>query len=43
VLSSSITLDEKRENNILKSFKNIEELLKFCKTQNYEKIWGNRW
>lgn len=39
VLSSSITLDEKRENNILKSFKNIEELLKFCKTQNYEKIW----
>ena len=39
VLSSSIIIDEKKENNIIKTFDNIDNIIKFCNTKNYEEVW----
>ena len=39
VLSSSITLDENREKNILKSFLTIDDVLKWCNDKKYDEVW----
>ena len=38
ILSSTLTIDTK-ENNIVKSFANLEILYEFIKTKNYDEIW----
>ena len=39
ILSSSIIIDEKREDNIIKSFDNIDNIIKFCNGKNYQEVW----
>lgn len=39
ILSSSIIIDEKREDNIIKTFDNINSIIKFCNSKNYEEVW----
>lgn len=39
ILSQNIKLDYKQENNIVKTFKNIDSLMKFIKESNYDKAW----
>ena len=39
ILSSSIIIDEKRENNIIKTFDNIDSIIEFCNTKNYQEVW----
>ena len=39
ILSSSLEVDEKKNVNIIKSFSNIELLLKYLQNKNYETIW----
>lgn len=39
ILSSSIIIDEKRENNIIKTFDNIDSIIKFCNSKNYQEVW----
>ena len=39
ILSSSIIIDEKRENNIIKTFDNIDSIIEFCNSKNYQEVW----
>jgi dihydrofolate reductase len=39
VISSTLSLDENRYDNNVKSFKNIKVLDEYCKTQNYDDVW----
>ena len=39
ILSSSIIIDEKREDNIIKTFDNINSIIKFCNSKNYQEVW----
>tara|TARA_Y100001935_G_C17250588_1_gene480760 strand:- start:6 stop:554 length:549 start_codon:yes stop_codon:yes gene_type:complete len=39
ILSKSLIIDKKIDTNIFKSFYNLDSLLKFIKTKNYENIW----
>ena len=39
ILSSSIIIDEKREDNIIKTFDNINSIIKFCNSKNYQQVW----
>ena len=39
ILSKSLTIDDKLDNNIIKSFENLENLLKFIETKNYDDVW----
>ena len=39
ILSSSIIIDEKSECNIVKTFDNIDSIIKFCNSKNYEQVW----
>lgn len=39
VISSTLSLDENRNDNKVKSFKNIKEVDEYCKTQNYDDVW----
>lgn len=39
VLSTSLIIDKKQDNNLIKSFDNINELMIFLKNKNYKKIW----
>lgn len=39
ILSSSIIIDEKREDNIIKTFDNIDSIIKFCISKNYQDVW----
>ena len=39
VLSTSITLDETHDNNIVKSFQSIEDVNEFCEKKNYDDVW----
>lgn len=39
ILSSSLEIDEKKNGNIIKSFSNIEKLMKYLQNNNYETIW----
>lgn len=39
ILSSSIIIDEKREDNIIKTFDNIDSIIKFCNSKNYQEVW----
>lgn len=39
ILSSSIIIDEKREDNIIKTFDNINSIIEFCNTKNYQEVW----
>ena len=39
ILSTSLIIDKKNDNNISKSFNNLDNLLNFTKTKNYENIW----
>ena len=39
VLSTSLQLDKKYNNHILKSFHDIELLLQFIQSKNYNKVW----
>jgi len=39
ILSKSLIIDEKTDNCLLKSFNNLDSLLNFTKTKNYENIW----
>ena len=39
ILSSSIIIDEKRENNIIKTFNNIDSIIEFCNSKNYQEVW----
>lgn len=39
ILSSSIIIDEKREDNIIKTFDNINSIVEFCNSKNYQEVW----
>ena len=39
ILSSSIIIDEKREDNIIKTFDNIDSIIEFCNSKNYQEVW----
>jgi dihydrofolate reductase len=39
ILSKSLIINEKTDDYILKSFNNLDSLLNFTKTKNYENIW----
>lgn len=39
ILSSCIIIDEKREEHIIKTFDNIDSIIKFCNTKNYQEVW----
>lgn len=39
ILSSSIIIDEKKENNIIKTFDNIDSIIEFCNSKNYQEVW----
>jgi len=39
ILSKSLNIDDKLDDNIIKTFKNLENLLNFIKTKNYDNIW----
>ena len=39
ILSSSIIIDEKREDNIIKTFDNINSIIEFCNSKNYQEVW----
>ncbi len=39
ILSKSLIINEKINDNICKSFNNLDSLLNFTKTKNYENIW----
>ncbi len=39
ILSSSINIDEKNKNNLIKSFSNINKLEEFIKEKNYDELW----
>ena len=39
ILSSSIIIDEKREDNIIKTFDNIDVIINFCNNKKYEQVW----
>jgi dihydrofolate reductase len=39
ILSSSIIIDERREDNIIKTFDNINAIIKFCNNKKYEQVW----
>lgn len=39
ILSSSIIIDEKREDNIIKTFDNIDTIIEFCNSKNYQEVW----
>lgn len=39
ILSTSITLDETHDNNIVKSFQSIEDVNEFCEKKNYDDVW----
>ena len=39
ILSSSIIIDEKRENNIIKTFDNTNAVIEFCNMKKYEEVW----
>ena len=39
ILSSSIIIDEKREDNIIKTFDNIDNIIEFCNSKNYQEVW----
>lgn len=39
ILSSSIIIDEKREDNIIKTFDNIDAIINFCNKKKYEQVW----
>lgn len=39
ILSNSLTIDDKLDNNIIKTFKNLKNLLEFIETKNYDNIW----
>jgi dihydrofolate reductase len=39
ILSSSIIIDEKRENNIIKTFDNTNSVIEFCNKKKYEEVW----
>lgn len=39
ILSSSIIIDEKREDNIIKTFDNIDSIIDFCNSKNYQEVW----
>ena len=38
-MSSSIIIDEKREDKIIKSFDNVDAIINFCNNKKYEEIW----
>ena len=39
ILSTSLELDEKRDNNTVKSFKTIQAVIDFCSQNNYDDVW----
>ena len=39
ILSTSLTLDETHDNNIVKSFKSIDDVNVFCEKKNYDDVW----
>ena len=39
ILSSSIIIDEKREDNIIKTFDNVDAIINFCNNKKYEQVW----
>ena len=39
ILSSSIIIDEKREDNIIKTFDNVDAIIYFCNNKKYEQVW----
>ena len=39
ILSSSIIIDEKREDNIIKTFDNVYAIINFCNNKKYEQVW----
>ena len=39
ILSTTINLDYKQDNNIIKSFQNINDVLKYIKERNYKESW----
>lgn len=39
ILSTSLELDEKRDNNTVKSFKTIQEVIDYCSQNNYDDVW----
>ena len=39
ILSSSIIIDEKREDNIIKTFDNVDAIFNFCNNKKYEQVW----
>tara|TARA_B100001769_G_C22112312_1_gene602141 strand:+ start:5406 stop:5915 length:510 start_codon:yes stop_codon:yes gene_type:complete len=39
ILSSSLSIHEEHDDNIVKSFTSIEEVNKFCESKNYDDVW----
>lgn len=39
VLSTSLLIDKKQDNNLIKSFSNINELMNFLKNKDYKEVW----
>ncbi len=39
ILSSSIIVDENIDNNIIKTFDNINSIINFCNSKNYDEVW----
>ncbi|MDB4342625.1 dihydrofolate reductase [bacterium] len=39
IISSTLSFEETREHDKIKSFGNIQDVHEFCKTQNYDDIW----
>lgn len=39
ILSNSLTLDETRDNNIVKTFQSIDDVSKYCEDKGYDDVW----
>ena len=39
ILSHSLTLDETRDNNIVKTFQSIDDVSKYCEDKGYDDVW----
>ena len=39
VLSTSLLINKKQDNNLIKSFSNINELMNFLKNKDYKEVW----
>lgn len=39
ILSSCLKIDEKKEDNIIKTFDSIDKIIKFCNDKKYDNVW----